>query len=413
MKHEKFWDAVGEINDRYITEAHAPERKRRPRLRRLLLAAACVAMLAAFAGGGFAATRWFRYSGGLAPSDRAAGGRTGTEFVLENTKKASFVGFRLNGTELSKPYAAYRMSLWEALQRDSRTSEAAISADELASAMVHYRAEAADGEILIVKVEDRSQVGYYSYFTRYDTTVVREDVLAGMDVVWLRVENPSYGRLHCLLCRSRAMNCTLMISSNRGFEKPEAVAEALTLVDSGVPISQSSTQTVYCFRAPEAPEGAVTETSFTLAHEMRNWTQKDPEAELADYVTFVYYAWRSEQAHLLIQVREAGYSFEDNEAYVPVKNGAVNGHAAIWYEKPGPDGKPSRKALVLSFGPEGRTLVLEASASCLERQPELLEALGELIELTAVEFVDPPPREFSGLAASPREEKLTERGCRL
>ena len=62
MIQDVFLDAVGEIDERYIAEAHASAVRTSPRLRQAWILAACVAALALLTGAVWAAVRWFRIS---------------------------------------------------------------------------------------------------------------------------------------------------------------------------------------------------------------------------------------------------------------------------------------------------------------------------------------------------------------
>ena len=400
MIQDVFLDAVGEIDERYIAEAHASAVRTSPRLRQAWILAACVAALALLTGAVWAAARWFRISDapGVVIETRWRNEEVDQPQNLirfEDPGPGNYVGFLVNGRRSPEDAEVTVDSLHDDLALYGLLDQAKADPEELAQAVRYYSTVSPDGEILRARVLERSQIGYRSYYTRYDTELVKEETMNGMDVAWLEVEEEKGVFAWNLICRSEKLRCILMVTSNRSFEAAEELASRLTLVDSGVPMPQGDTIPVFAFRLPMMPDGADSVSCIDLARSYAGWTLRDPGLSLDELCIRAQYNWPLKEHRLTVMLYEPSYYPELYAGHVLVKTGTVNGHPAAWYEPAEPKKYTVRNHvfLVLSFS-EGCEIVIDTVQPVAEKYPDILETVASQLELITVEFTDWPPAAF-------------------
>ncbi len=388
-----------------------PKRRVSIRLSALIAVAAVVILL--LGGTVYAVSHWFRLTqeptlterpqkevdGPVQPTDPPKP-QAGIE--IDDPGQGTYVGFTMD--DFSIPGADTRgtnsMQSW--LDYHGLAQNAALS-DNAEAVYQRYFAAAPDGELLCVEMLDRTGVGYRSYFTRYETELVKEGSLNGLDVAWLRIVEPGLGDTWHLFCRDAALGCTLVVSSSRDFARCEEAAAHLRLVDTGVPIRRSDTKTVFGLGRVELPEGLRYWDSVPLSEDLLNATLADPTQDLtglwADQILS-----RTDGSSLNISVRGERFDYTRSQSATLIKTGEIDGHEARWYRNINyidynlkTQGPPST-ILVIWYEDLGCEVEIRASQKETELHPGELEQIAALLEPVPVVVIQDAPIEFHGLA---------------
>ena len=418
MTKEQYREAFSEIQpskeavDRLleIPKEH-PKRRVSIRLSALIAVAAVVILL--LGGTVYAVSHWFRLTQEPTlterPQKEVDGPTQHTEppkpqagIEIDDPGQGTYVGFTMD--DFSIPGADTRgtnsMQSW--LDYHGLAQNTALS-DNAEAVYQRYFAAAPDGELLCVEMLDRTGVGYRSYFTRYETELVQEGSLNGLDVVWLRIVEPGLGDTWHLFCRDAALGCTLVVSSSRDFARCEEAAEHLTLVDTGVPIPRTLTKTVFGVRKVELPVGLSYWDSPSLSRDLLNATLADPTQDLtglwADQILS-----RTDGSSLNISVRGERFDYTRSQSATLIKTGEIDGHEARWYRNINyidynlkTQGPPST-ILVICYEDLGCVVEITASQKESELHPGELEQIAALLEPVPVVVIQDAPIEFHGLA---------------
>ena len=268
MKYAHFWDAVGEIDDDLIAEAH---RERKPQrhsvrlVRRGLLAAVILVGLSlslmAYGQG-----RWFSLFGKQALKDtawyRIRDDKDEHREYVEPAARIEFndpnggtvVGFRISDETGFQRYDRSCESLRVYLDYQPAFPSAALAESELDEAYFHYECCTVDGGRICAWMLERTELGVQDLICYTGLELVKEGVLQGMETLWVRTampDNPLSDYQYYLICRSPELGCVLTVFTLLGFEEAETLAERLILVDSGVRIERSLSRTVYALPVPD------------------------------------------------------------------------------------------------------------------------------------------------------------------
>ena len=316
-----------------------PKRRRTVRWTTLIAAAVLTALL--LSGTVFAASRgWFRMKPSPeitehslkevdGPTQPANPPKPQTGIELENPGQGNYVGFTVNGFSIPGANTLGCLSVEAWLDYRNLLEDYALT-DASKNTYLRYVAETSDGEVLCAEVLDRTGLGYRSYFTRYETEVVKEGTLSGLETVWLRIEEPDGGDTWHLFCREETLGCTLVVSSNRDFARCEALLTHLTLVDTGVPIRRTDTKTVFGVGRVELPEGLRYWQNAPLSTELLNASLADPTQDLSGL-------WRQQSlsrpdgSSIEIFVYAERLNISRQESASLEKTGTINGQEACWY----------------------------------------------------------------------------------
>ena len=388
-----------------------PKRRVSMRLGALIAVAAIVVLL--LAGTVYAVSNWFHITsepkiteatikevdGPVQPADPP---KPQAGFEIEDPGQGNYVGFTLDDFAIpgADTLGTNRMQDWLAYYN---LGQNAALPDHAEDVYQRYFAAAPDGELLCVEMLDRSGVGYRSYFTRYETELVREGSLNGLETVWLRITEPNLGDTWHLFCRDAVLGCTLVVSSSRDFARCEEAVEHLTLVDTGVPIPRTLTKTVFGVRKVELPAGLSYWDTPSLTRDLLGATLADPNQDLtglwADQILS-----RTDGSNLNISVRGERHDYTRSQSATLLKTGEIGGHAARWYQNINytdlsltTQGPPST-ILVIWYEDLGCEVEIWASQEETELHPGELEEIAAKLEPVAVVLTVEAPVEFHGLA---------------
>lgn len=262
MSQTKLQEAFGEIDERFIAEAHEPRavRKRSVRILRRGLLAAAVLVALALSLLAYGSGRWYSIVGKkeMAADDWYRIRNTSIHYTdpagwieLNDSKGGDIFGFRINDPTIPEEELRYRRDLKSCLEQKRLLSEATLTEAELEDVFYGWAWRRSDGEKLTVCMQDRTELGVQDFFSLYEFELVREGVINGMKVIWIRCEHPYLEHSYHLICHNQALGCFVTVSSDRGFENAEALAEKLVFVDSGVFVPRKSERTVCVLSCPE------------------------------------------------------------------------------------------------------------------------------------------------------------------
>lgn len=379
-----------------------PKRRCPIRLGTMIAAVAIVILM--LGGTVYAVSNWFRLSDASQIEDPNQSD-TGTPsqpvpqhaIELEDSNEGNYIGFTLDGWSLpDRKQSANDIMLKGVVEFRSHNAQPTLDPETLEKAYTQYYPILPDGELLCIQILDRDGLGYRDYFTRYETELVKEGTLNGMATVWLTIkEAPNdFGSpedTYHLFCHSEELHCTLVASSNRGFERCEAALSHLTLVDSGVPIRRQAL-TVCGLRLPELPEGFEIDWEHTVLLEgsLPGWERKDPNADLNRAYSSLSLVRPADRLQILLRADASHDDYEHVNGYTLKRTGTLNGHEVLWFDKS--DGVE----LVYRF--EGGTQAcLYAKGSGAEVEA-LLEELALHVEPVPMDLIEGAPLEFFGLA---------------
>lgn len=397
----------------HLLEIPKGHRKRRRPIRWTGLVAAALLTVLLLTGAVYAVSHWFRLipdptlterprkevDGPTQPTDPPKP-QTGIE--LEDPGEGTYVGFTLEGFSIpgADTRGSYTAQAW--LSYNGLLEDRDLP-DELGSVWLRYLAEAPDGEILCVKALDRTGIGYRSYFTRYETELVKEGSLNGLDVVWLRIVEPNLGDTWHLFCRDAALGCILVVSSSRDFVRCEEAAAHLRMVDTGVPIRRSNTKTVFGLGRVELPEGLRYWDSVPLSEELLNAALADSDQDLS-VLWRAQILSRTDGSNLSISVRGERSDYSRCQSATLIKTGEIGGHEARWYQNINyldqeltTQGPPST-ILVIWYEDLGCEVEIRASQKETDLHPGELEEFAAKLKPVAVVLTEEAPVEFHGLA---------------
>ena len=387
--------------------------KRRASVRLGVLIAAAAAIILLLGGTVYAVSHWFRLTPEPTLTERprkeADGPTQPTDppkpqagIEIEDPGQGNYVGFTLDGFTIPGADTRGTNSMQSWLDYHGLGQNAALS-DNAEAVYQRYYAAAPDGELLCVEMLDRSGVGYRSYFTRYETELVKEGSLNGLDVVWLRIVEPGLGDTWHLFCRDAALGCTLVVSSSRDFARCEEAAAHLRLVDTGVPIRRSDTKTVFGLGRVELPEGLRYWDSVPLSEELLNAALADPGQDLSALWQTQILS-RTDGSNLSISVGGERLDYSRSQSATLIKTGEIDGHEARWYRNINytdlsltTQGPPST-ILVIWYDDLGCEVEIRASQKETELHPGELEEIAAKLEPVAIVLTEEAPAEFRGLA---------------
>ena len=379
-----------------------PKRRASIRLGALIAVAAIVVLL--LGGTVYAISHWFQLTDGSQiedPNQLESGepSRPAPQngIRLEDTGEGNYIGFTLDGWSLpDRKNGANNIMLKGVAANRQPDSQATLNADALAEAYTQYFPITPDDEKLCVQILDRDGLGYRDYFTRYETELVKEGTLNGLDTVWLTINGApnDYGSpedTYHLFCHSAELHCTLVVSSNRGFERCEEALSHLTLVDSGVPIRRQAL-TVCGLRLRELPEGFEIdlEHTGTLDGSMPGWEQKDPNADLSGAYARLSLVRPSDGLWILLNAEASHDNYEHVSGYTLNRTGTLNGHEILWFDK-------SEGVELFYRFEDGTQVCLYAKGSGAEVDA-ILEDLALHVEPVPIDLIKGAPLEFFGLA---------------
>lgn len=406
MNADLLQQAIGEIDESYIEEAHAPVKKRRHSLRGIGLLAAVVAALALLTGGIFAAVGWFSLSPVSNPEEKTGFPFTNpnvriqqatpqTWITLSDEKEGSYVGFRLENFPLEEGEEIWRNPMDSFLEEKGLLGQTNLPEQRLEDFCWSCAWEGPSRAHLLLNMLDRGGLGYRQYFTRSESRVLWERFINGMDVVCLELSDSEQGTMYHLICHHKALRFVLIASTNLEPELAAEVLEGLSFLDTGVSIPRSETEIHYGFRVRQAPEGCLSFYSpwnfwYSYLENARLRTPKMP-AELADVFHGTYdFVWEYPANPEYLQVSLWGPSDGMETVWEGelLRTGTINGRPASWYQS------RTYYGLTLSFEEEGVQISLWASKRLLDDHPELLERTAEQIELVKIEIEAWPPQEF-------------------
>ena len=393
-----------EAVDRLLAIPEEQPKRRRPiRLGALIAVAAIVVLL--LAGTVYAVTNWFRLSDASQIEDPNQSD-TGTPnqpapqhaIELEDSNEGNYIGFTLDGWALPDRKQGINDIMLKGLV-ESRNPGAQPSLDPatLKKAYTQYYPILPDGELLCIQILDRDGLGYRDYFTRYETELIKEGNLKGLEVVWLTIKGrPNDYSLpedsYHLFCHSEALHCTLVVSSNRSFERCEEALSHLTLVDSGVPLKLEAL-TVCGVRLNCLPDGFEIDQELTelMDNSWSGWKRKDPNADLSDVYGYLALLRPADGLRIVIGADAHHLNYDHVGGYSFKRAGTLNGHETLWY-----DGSSTGTALLYRCCDQYQIHLLTHSWG-----PEIeaiLETLAVRVEAVPVEIVRQTPLEFRGFS---------------
>ena len=409
MKKEEYRAAFSKLQpsreavDRLLAiPEEQPKRGRPIRLGALIAVATIVVLL--LAGTVYAVTNWFRLSDANQIEDPnqydpGTPSQPAPQHAinLEEPAEGNYIGFTLDGWSLpDRKQSVNNVMLKNVLANRNPNAQPTLDAGILAIAYTQYFPITLDGEMLCIQVLDRDGLGYRDYFTRYETTLVKEGTLNGMDAVWLTIREPQKGNepgdTYHLFCHSEALHCVLVVSSNRGFDRAEEAVSHLTLVDSGVPLNRKETMTVFGLRLAELPAEFEIDQELTepLDSTWTAWKRKDPDADLTGAYGCLVLVRPTDGLKLFIGAKAHHVDYEHIGGYELNRTGIINGHEVLWLNSVNSDA-----ALVYRYE-DGTQVELFAKGSG-EEIDALLAQLAISIELVPMEIIHEAPLEFTGL----------------
>lgn len=379
-----------------------PKRRASIRLGALIAVAAIVVLL--LGGTVYAISHWFQLTDGKQiedPKQLESGepSRPAPQngIRLEDQGEGNYIGFTLDGWSLSdRKNGSNNIMLKAVTSYRQPDSQPVLDAETLAAAYTQYFPITPDDEKLCVQILDRDGLSYRDYFTRYETELVKEGTLNGMDTVWLTIkEAPNdFGSpedTYHLFCHSEELHCTLVVSSNRGFERCEEALSHLTLVDSGVPLKREAL-TICGLRLPKLPEGFEIDWEHTelLEGSLPGWERKDPNADLSGAYALLSLVRPADRLWILLSADASHDNYEHVSGYTLNRTGTLNGHMVLWFDKS--DGVE----LFYRFE-DGTQVCLYAKGSGAEVEA-ILEDLALHVEPVPIDLIKGAPLEFFGLA---------------
>lgn len=249
------------------------------------------------------------------------------------------------------------------------------------------------------------------FLTRYPSEIVKEDVLNGMQTVWLKVESSADDRpQYCIFQHNEELGCFAMIASTTSFEEAEKAAKDLRYLDSGIPIAQTEDALYYGFRLGWEPENMTLDSRMAMADRwyLANATLRDENLDLQDVL--LSSNWVSEGAKMcnigvwIVAGQSAPAPVENGTVY---KTGTICGQEARWVRGYGgqsviiqilfPDEQVQLCAKISAFEEDPSTgEIKEVTAE--EADIQIAERLLESAELVPVAVAEPAPAEFSPFA---------------
>ena len=408
MKQNNYYEAFSQIDlspaarERLLDiPGEAPKGTRS--LRWGTLAAAAVLAVLMLSGVVYAAANWFQLRDGSQIEDPAqmenvepSRPAPQNEIKLEDTGEGNYIGFTLNGWSMPDRWEGINnITLKGVTENRQPGSQASLNTEALGELYTQYFPISRDMEMLCVQVLDRDGLNYRTYFTRYETELVKEGTMNGMETVWLLIKGvvteSGVEDTYHLFCHSEALHCTLVVSSNRSFDRCEEALSHVTLVDSGVPIRREAL-TVGGLRLPEIPEGFEIDWEFTelLETSMPGWERKDPDADLSGVYGRLELVRPADGLGITIHAYDTYVDYDRVSGFTRNRAGTLNGHEVLWYD--------AGEGIELVYRYEdGTQAVLYADGSGPEVEA-LLEELATQIELVTMDLIQGGPLEFYGFA---------------
>ena len=379
-----------------------PKRRFTIRLSALIAVAAVVILL--LGGTVYAISHWFQLTDGSQiedPNQLESGEPSHPApqngIRLEDTGEGNYIGFMLDGWALPDRKGGVNNIMLKGLAANRQPdSQAALDAAALGEAYTKYFPITPDDEKLCVQILDRDGLSYRDYFTRYETELVKEDALQDLDIVWLTIKGApnDFGSpedTYHLFCHSEELHCTLVVSSNRSFERCEEALSHLTLVDSGVPIRREAL-TVCGLRLAELPDGFEIDWDDTelLENSMTGWERKDPKADLSGAYGCLVLVRPADKLRIILRADAFHDDYKHVSGFTLNRTDTLNGHEILWFER------PAGVELIYRFE-GGNQACLYAGGSGAEVE-ELLEELALQAEPVPVDLIKGAPLEFIGFA---------------
>ena len=409
MTNEQYREAFSKLQPSLEAVEHllaipAEHPKRRASIRFGTLIAAAAAVILLLGGTVYAVSHWFQLTSGSQIKDpnlteRVVPSRPApqSEIRLEDTGEGNYIGFTLNGWSLPDRKGGVNNIMLQGLAENRQPdSQTALDAAALGEVYTQYFPITPDDEKLCVQILDRDGLSYRDYFTRYETELVKEGTLQDLDIVWLTIKGApnDFGSpedTYHLFCHSEELHCTLVISSNRSFERCEEALSHLTLVDSGVPIRREAL-TVCGLRLAELPDGFEIDWDDTelLENSMTGWERKDPEADLRGAYSCLTLVRPADGLRLILRVDAFQDDYANVIGFTLNRTGTLNGHEILWFDKPG------GVELFYRFE-DGIQACLYAEGSGPEVEA-LLEALALQVEPVSMDLIKGAPLEFHPFA---------------
>ena len=408
MKQNDYYEAFSQIDlspaarERLLDiPGEAPKRARS--LRWGTLAAAAVLAVLMLTGAVYAAVNWFQLRDGsqIEDPDQTESGEPSrpaprNEIKLEDTGEGNYIGFTLNGWSLpDRRDGVNNITLKGVTENRQPGSQASLNTKALGEVYTQYFPISRDMEMLCVQVLDRDGLNYRTYFTRYETELVKEGTVNGMETVWLLIKGmvmeSGVEDTYHLFCHSEELHCTLVVSSNRGFARCEEALSHLTLVDSGVPIRREAL-TIGGLRLEEIPDGLEIDWDDTelLGDSMNGWERKDPDADLSGVYGRLELVRPTDGLGITLHAYDTYVDYDHVSGFTRSRAGTLNGHEVIWYD--------AGEGIELIYRYEdGTQAVLYADG----RGPEveaLLEELATQVDLVTMDLIQRGPLEFYGFA---------------
>lgn len=377
-----------EAEDRLLNIPNGQGKARRS-IRWGVWAAAAALTVLLLSGAVYAAASWFRLS-------RTAQSENGTvisqnDIQLEDQGAGNYIGFTLNGWSLPQRKDGGSLTLKELLETRSPESQSTLDAETLEAAYVRYFPITEENELLCIEVLDRDGLGYRDYYTRYETELVREGKLNGMETVWLRVQEPSLGETFHLFCRSEALHCILVVSSDRSFARAEEAASHVTLADSGVPIERRATSTVRGLKLPDRLEALGFTCREKYGMNLSAQQLADPETDLTGLYRDLAYTREADGVTVQLWIEDYCDDYENVGGFQLTRREAQGERTDLWFETT-PDG-----TALLCQDPEGFQIALYINQRG-EAAEAFLKTLSSELETAAVEITAEAPLEFTGLS---------------
>ena len=334
-----------------------------------------------------------------APNQPESGASSGparqNETMFVDTGEGNYIGFTLDGWSLpDRNGGMYNKTLKRLAANRLPDSQTALNTEALGEVYTQYFPITPEGEKFRVQILDRDGLSYRDYFARYEPELVKEGTLQELEIVWVTVVIESFGvpeDTYHLFCHSEALRCTLVVSSNRSFERCEEALSHLTLVDSGVSIRRE-VSTFYPMRLPELPEGFEIYWDFTDLQEDSMFGNQlmDPETDLSGLYSQLALIRPADGLWIDLGVRASFIDFARTSGFKLIRTETLNGREALWYDAHGD------VELVCRYE-DGPMLILSADRSGAEVEA-LLEELALQVELVSIDVLRGEPSEFDGFA---------------
>ncbi len=328
-------------------------------------------------------------------SGASSGPARQNETMFVDTGEGNYIGFTLDGWSLpDRNGGMYNKMLKRLAANRQADSQTVLNPEALGEVYTQYFPITPDGEKLSVNILDRDGLSYRDYFVLYEPEMVKEGTLQDLETVWVTVVSQSFGvseDTYHLFCHSEALRCTLVVSSNRSFERCEEALSHLTLVDSGVPIRREVT-TFYPLRLPELPEGFEIYWDFTGLQEdtMYGNQLKAPETDLSGLYSQLALIRPTDGLWISLYVYASFVDFERTSGFQLIRTGTLNGREARWYTV-------RDEACLICLYEDGPMLFLSADRSGAEVEA-LLEELALQVELVSIDVLRGEPTIFAGFA---------------